>query len=42
MSMWVRYSLTFTINELGIPLIALGISDAVIAATPDGILVTDD
>ena len=29
------------INELGIPLIALGISDAVIAATPDGILVTD-
>ncbi len=32
---------THVINELGIPVIALGISDAVIAATPDGILVTD-
>ena len=32
---------THVINELSIPLIALGISNAVIAATPDGILVTD-
>ena len=32
---------THVINELGIPLIALGINNAVIAATPDGILVTD-
>ena len=32
---------THVINELGLPLIALGISDAVIAATPDGILVSD-
>ena len=32
---------THVINELGIPLIALGIKDAVIAATPDGILVSD-
>ncbi len=32
---------THVINELGIPLIALGIRDAVIAATPDGILVSD-
>lgn len=32
---------THVINELGIPLIALGINDAVIAATPDGILVSD-
>ena len=32
---------THVVNELGIPLIALGIKDAVIAATPDGILVTD-
>ena len=32
---------THVINELGIPLIALGVSDAVIAATPDGILVSD-
>ena len=32
---------THVINELGIPLIALGIKNAVIAATPDGILVTD-
>ncbi len=32
---------THIINELGIPVIALGINDAVIAATPDGILVSD-
>lgn len=32
---------TYVINELGIPLIALGISNAIIAATPDGILVSD-
>ena len=32
---------THVINELGIPLIALGIKDAVIAATPDGILVSN-
>ena len=32
---------THVINELGIPVIALGINDAVIAATPDGILVSD-
>ena len=32
---------THVINELGIPVITLGIKDAVIAATPDGILVTD-
>ena len=32
---------THVVNELGIPLIALGIKDAVIAATPDGILVSD-
>lgn len=32
---------THVINELGIPVIALGIKDAVIAATPDGILVSD-
>ena len=32
---------THVVNELGIPLIALGIKDAVIAATPDGILVCD-
>ena len=32
---------THVINELGIPLIALGINNAVIAATPDGILVSD-
>ncbi len=32
---------THVINELSIPLIALGIKDAVIAATPDGILVSD-
>lgn len=32
---------THVINELGIPLIALGIKDAIIAATPDGILVSE-
>lgn len=32
---------THVINELGIPIIALGIENAVIAATPDGILVSD-
>lgn len=32
---------THIINELGIPLIALGISNAIIAATPDGILACD-
>ena len=32
---------THVVNELSIPLIALGIKDAVIAATPDGILVSD-
>ena len=31
---------THVVNELGIPMIALGVNDAVIAATPDGILVT--
>ena len=32
---------THVINELGIPLIALGVEDAVIAATPDGVLVAN-
>ena len=32
---------THIINELQIPIIALGISNAAIVATPDGILVTD-
>lgn len=32
---------THIVNELGIPVIALGITNAVIAATPDGILVSD-
>lgn len=32
---------THIINELSIPLIAMGIDDAVIVATPDGILVAD-
>ena len=32
---------THAINELQIPLIALGVKDLAIAATPDGILVTD-
>lgn len=37
----VECSNTHVINELQIPLIALGVSDLAIAATPDGILVTD-
>ena len=32
---------THVINELSVPLVALGIRNAVIAATPDGILVSD-
>lgn len=32
---------TYAINELSIPLVAIGIDNAVIAATPDGILVAD-
>ena len=32
---------THVVNELGMPLIALGVKDCVIAATPDGILVSD-
>ena len=32
---------TFIINELNIPLITLGVKDLVIAASPDGILVSD-
>ncbi len=32
---------THVVNELSIPLIALGIKDAIIAATPDGILVSN-
>ncbi len=32
---------THVINELSVPLIALGVKNAVIAATPDGILVSD-
>ncbi len=32
---------THVINELSLPLIAIGIDNAVIAATPDGILVSD-
>ena len=32
---------THVINELNIPLVAIGIHDAVIVATPDGILVSD-
>ena len=32
---------THIINELSIPVIALGVKDSVIAATPDGILVAD-
>ena len=32
---------THIINELNIPLVALGIEDAVVVATPDGILVSD-
>lgn len=37
----VDCSNTHVINELQIPLIALGVEDLAIAATPDGILVTD-
>ena len=37
----VDCSNTHVINELQIPLIALGVNSLVIAATPDGILVTD-
>lgn len=32
---------THIVNELGIPLVVLGMKDAVVAATPDGILVAD-
>lgn len=32
---------THVINELGIPLVALGLEDLVVVATPDGILVSD-
>lgn len=32
---------THVINELGIPVIALGIKDCIVAATPDGVLVSD-
>ena len=32
---------TYVINELTIPLVTLGINDAVVVATPDGILVAD-
>lgn len=32
---------TYAVNELNIPLIAIGANNMVIAATPDGILVTD-
>ncbi|MCE5173293.1 cupin domain-containing protein [Paenibacillus profundus] len=32
---------THVINELNIPVVALGITDAVIVASPDGILITD-
>ena len=32
---------THVINELGIPVIAIGVNNAIIAATPDGILVSD-
>lgn len=32
---------THIINELGIPLVALGLQELVVVATPDGILVTD-
>lgn len=32
---------THIMNELGLPLIVLGIKDCVVAATPDGILVSD-
>jgi mannose-1-phosphate guanylyltransferase len=29
------------INELGIPIVALGLKDTIVAAGPDGILVSD-
>ena len=32
---------TFVVNELGIPVVALGTKDVIIAASPDGILVSD-
>lgn len=32
---------THVINELGIPVIALGVKNCIVAATPDGILVSD-
>ena len=32
---------TTVVNELGIPIVALGMKDAIIAASPDGILVSD-
>ncbi|WP_165056680.1 MULTISPECIES: sugar phosphate nucleotidyltransferase [unclassified Adlercreutzia] len=32
---------THVVNELGLPLVALGLADAVVVATPDGILVAD-
>lgn len=32
---------TYAINELNIPLITLGLNDAVVVATPDGVLVSD-
>ena len=32
---------THMVNELGIPMIALGVKNCIIAATPDGILVSD-
>ena len=32
---------TYVINELGIPIVAMGLRDAVVVATPDGILVSD-
>ncbi len=32
---------THIVNELGIPVIAMGLKDAVVVATPDGILVSD-
>jgi len=32
---------THLINELGIPIIVLGLSDVIVAASPDGILVSD-
>lgn len=32
---------THVINELGIPLVVMGMNDAVVVATPDGILVAD-